>query len=184
MAMMREMKLAGTLVSVVVLGFAAPTALGRSSVLASGHSGQFVWQLTASDARAGDGRLGFCIDFGARIPPTRRNSGGSTCFFPGDVHRNGSNGAISFGSGVGAKSHAVQAWEALVDTRATTVVITLENGRNLRARTHPLPARFHARARLAWVVQSVPKKSLTTIRNDPVGMIAYDAAGRVVGTSP
>jgi hypothetical protein len=170
------------LIAALLLAATAPSALGRPSVLATEHTGPFAWRITAHpDATVKPPRRGFCVDFGARFPGSRRGLGGEACFGSGEEHRHGNRGVISAEVGVGRKTAGVLAIFEVVDPRAASAVITLRSGQVLRAPTHALPGRLHAGARLAWVVEGVPARSLTGPGIDVSGVIAFDRGDHVVG---
>jgi hypothetical protein len=161
----------------------ARSALGRASVLASGHIRPFSWQITAGADRTGKApRRGYCIDFSARLGGPRTSRVGEECFSPGDVHRDGATGVISFGSRVGAQDEGRTRGVRARGRPSRRVVITLRSGRVLRAPTHALPERLHAGARLAWVVEAVPALSASRPGVEALRVTAYDRAGRVVGS--
>jgi hypothetical protein len=171
------------LVAAFLLAGTAPGALARPSVLASGQTGPFAWRITAHiDPTVKPPRRGYCVDFGARFPGSRKGLGGEECFGSGEERQHGNRGVISGGVGVGRKgSGGVLAIFEVVDPRAANVVITLGSGRVLRAPTHALPGRLNARARLAWVVEGVPARTLTSPDIDVFGVLAFDRGDHVVG---
>jgi hypothetical protein len=172
------------LIAALLLAGLAPSALARSSVLATGHTGPFGWQITAhADRTVNPPRRGYCLDFGARFKGSRTSRGGEQCFGSGEERRGANRGVISSGVGVGRKTAGVLAIFEVVDTRAASIVITLQSGRVLRAPTHALPGRLHAGARLAWVVEGLPARLLTGRGIEVFRAIAYDRGGHVVGRS-
>jgi hypothetical protein len=173
---------AAPLIAGLLLVGTAPSALGRPSVLATGQTGPFSWQITAHiDSTVKPPRRGYCVDFGARFPGSRKGLGGEECFGSGEEHQHGNRGVISTAVGVGKKAAGVLAIFEVVDPRAASVVITLGSGRLLLAPTHALPGRLHARARLAWVVEGVPARALTGPGIDAFGVLAFDHGDHVVG---
>jgi hypothetical protein len=170
------------LIAALLVAGAAPSALARPSVLATGHTGPFAWHITAHlDPTVKPPQRGYCVDFGATFPGSRTSRGGEECFGSGEERRGANKGVISGGVGVGRKKAGVLAIFEVVDPRAVSVVITLGNGRVLLAPTHTLPGRLHADARLAWVVEGVPARWLTGPGVDPFGVIAFDRGDHVVG---
>jgi hypothetical protein len=182
--MVTPVKRAGAvLIAAILLAGTAPSAVARPSVLASGQTGPFAWQITAHvDPTVKPPRRGYCVDFGAGLPGKPKGLGGEECFGSGEEHQHGNRGVISTAVGVGKKKAAgVLAIFEVVDPRAAAVVITLGNGQVLLAPTHALPRRLNARARLAWIVEGVPTRSLTGPGIDVFAVRAFDRRDHVVG---
>jgi hypothetical protein len=186
----RLLALAAMLAAGIPLAWTA-TASARGVLLAHGQAGPYPWTLRTSATTIGSGKTpALCSDFewawgvgqpiGNGFPScTAAARGvyvGSKLHWVFDL-RAGAHGVAPEVSGGGA-SPGILGVVVLVVPSTRRVEVTLADGRVLKLRTVPVPARLNRPARIAWWIRSGNYDAAALkIRR----VFAYNSDGRVVG---